>query len=387
MMQYRKFGKSQNEVSILGFGCMRFPVHEGDSKKIDEKKSREMLRYAFDHGVNYFDTAYPYHGGESERFVGRFLKEENIRNDIYLATKLPSWEVKSPEDFDRLFDEQLEKLQTDFIDYYLIHALNPNFWKAVTENGVFEWADRQIAAGRIKELGFSFHAELPLFKEIIDAYDWSFAQIQYNYMDIERQAGLEGLKYAAEKGVSLVIMEPLMGGRLANPPKDVAALMDAAETKRSPVGWALRWLWDQEEVNVVLSGMSAMDQVVENVSLANDSEVGMFTPEDQEMIVQVRDGYNQRSAIPCTNCKYCLPCSVDLNIPDLFGMFNHALMYDTLDDTRNWYNRRDADKMASACIDCDECEPKCPQNIQISDWMPKVAAVMEEGKSFEEALS
>ena len=385
-MQYRKFGKNRNDVSILGFGCMRFPVIDGDSKKIDEKKSSEMLRYAYDKGVNYFDTAYPYHGGESERFVGKFLKEEGIRDKVYLATKLPSWEVKSPEDFDRLFNEQLEKLQTDYIDYYLIHALNPDFWKAVTENGLFEWADRQIVAGRIKELGFSFHAEFSLFKEIIDEYDWSFAQVQYNYMDIDRQAGWDGVMYAASQGVSLVIMEPLMGGKLANPPKEVVENFNNAETERSAVGWALQWLWDHKEVGVVLSGMSEMAQVEENVTLASNSSINMFTDADQTVIAKARDGYNKRSAIPCTNCKYCLPCTVDLKIPDLFGMFNHARMYDTLEETARWYKNRKPEEMASACIDCDECEPKCPQGIVISDWMPKVAAVMEEGKTFGDVL-
>jgi len=385
-MKYRKFGKGPNEVSILGFGCMRFPVLDGDSKKIDEEKASAMLRYAYDHGVNYFDTAYPYHGGESERFVGKFLKQEGIRDKIHLATKLPSWEVKSPEDFDRLFDEQLEKLQTDYIDYYLIHSLNPDFWKAVTENGVFEWADKQIAAGRIKELGFSFHAEYPLFKEIIDAYDWSFAQIQYNYMDIDRQAGMDGVMYAAQKGVSLVIMEPLMGGKLANPPKEVVETFDNAQSQRSAVGWALQWVWDHKEVGILLSGMSTMDHVVENVQLAGESPTGLFTEADQAVIVEARDGYNQRSAIPCTNCKYCLPCSVDLKIPDIFGVFNHARMYDSLEDTKRWYGNWDAAKKASACIDCDECEPKCPQGIPISDWMVKVAEVMEEGKKFEDVL-
>lgn len=385
-MQYRKFGKAQNDVSILGFGCMRFPVFDGDSKKIDEEKASEMLRYAYKHGVNYFDTAYPYHGGESERFVGKFLKEEGIREKVFLATKLPSWEVKGPEDFDRLFDEQLEKLQTDYIDYYLVHALNPDLWKTVSEHGVLAWAEKQMAAGRIKELGFSFHAELPSFKEIIDAYDWSFTQIQYNYMDIERQAGTEGLKYASDKGISVIVMEPLMGSKLALPPENVKAVFDAAATKRSAVGWALQWLWDMEEVPLILSGMSAMEHVVENVALADQSTCGMFTEADQEVIVKAREGYLERSSIPCTNCKYCLPCSVDLNIPDLFGMFNQARMYDSLTDIKRWYGNMAAEKKASACIDCDECEPKCPQEIVISDWMVKVADVMEEGKAFEDVI-
>jgi uncharacterized protein len=382
-MQYRAFGKGKKEVSVLGFGCMRLPVIDGDSKKIDKPKATEMLRYAYDHGVNYYDTAYPYHGGESERFVGEFLKNEGIREDIYLATKLPSWLIKSAEDFDRLFDEQLAKLQTDYVDYYLVHALNEDNWHKVTTNGVFEWAEKQIADGRIRELGFSFHDEYPVFEKITDAYDWSFTQIQYNYMDIERQAGLKGLKYAADKGLSVIIMEPLMGGRLATPPTNVQYAFNQIDKNRTPVSWALHWLWDQAEVTTILSGMSTMEHVIENVELACEAEIGSFTQEEHDLMVRVRDEFNKRALIPCTNCQYCLPCTVDLQIPEIFGVFNHAVMYDALEETRGWYSSWDAEKMASACIDCDACEPKCPQNIPISDWMVKVAAVMENGASID----
>jgi uncharacterized protein len=382
-MQYRAFGKAKKEVSVLGFGCMRLPVVDGDSKKIDKPKATEMLRYAYDHGVNYYDTAYPYHGGESERFVGEFLKNEGIREDIYLATKLPSWLINSEGDFDRLFDEQLAKLQTDYVDYYLVHALNEENWKKVTANGVFEWAEKQIADGRIRELGFSFHDEYPVFEKITDAYDWSFTQIQYNYMDIERQAGLKGLKYAADKGLSVIIMEPLMGGRLATPPTNVQYAFNQMDKKRTPVSWALHWLWDQTEVTTILSGMSTMDHVIENVELACEAEIGSFTQEEHDLMARVRDEFNKRALIPCTNCQYCLPCTVDLQIPEIFGVFNHAVMYEDLEATRGWYSSWDAEKMASACIDCDACEPKCPQNITISDWMVKVAAVMENGASID----
>jgi uncharacterized protein len=358
-------------------------VIDGDSKKIDKPKATEMLRYAYDHGVNYYDTAYPYHGGESERFVGEFLKNEGIREDIYLATKLPSWLIKSAEDFDRLFDEQLAKLQTDYVDYYLVHTLNEDNWHKVTTNGVFEWAEKQIADGRIRELGFSFHDEYPVFEKITDAYDWSFTQIQYNYMDIERQAGLKGLKYAADKGLSVIIMEPLMGGRLATPPTNVQYAFNQIDKNRTPVSWALHWLWDQAEVTTILSGMSTMEHVIENVELACEAEIGSFTQVEHDLMARVRDEFNKRALIPCTNCQYCLPCTVDLQIPEIFGVFNHAVMYDALEETRGWYSSWDAEKMASACIDCDACEPKCPQNIPISDWMVKVAAVMENGASID----
>jgi len=382
-MQYRAFGKAKKEVSVLGFGCMRLPVIEGDSKKIDKPKATEMLRYAFEHGVNYYDTAYSYHGGESERFVGEFLKREGIRKEVYLATKLPSWLINSAEDFDKLFNEQLEKLQTDYIDYYLVHALNEENWGKVTTNDVFSWAEKQIADGRIRELGFSFHDEYPSFEKIIDAYDWSFTQIQYNYMDIDHQAGVRGLKYAASKGLSVIIMEPLMGGRLATPPTNVQYAFNQIEKERTPVAWALHWLWDQPEVTTILSGMTTMEHVTENVALANEAEIGSFTQEEHDLMARARDEFNKKAMIPCTNCQYCLPCTVDLQIPEIFGVFNHAVMYDSLEETRGWYNNWDAEKMASACIDCDACEPKCPQNIPISDWMVKVAAVMENGVSLE----
>ena len=382
-MQYRAFGKAKKEVSVLGFGCMRLPVIDGDSKKIDKPKATEMLRYAFEHGVNYYDTAYPYHGGESERFVGEFLKKEGIREDIYLATKLPSWLINSPEDFDKLFNEQLEKLQTDYIDYYLVHALNEENWGKVTNNDVFSWAEKQIADGRIRELGFSFHDEYPTFEKIIDAYDWSFTQIQYNYMDIDHQAGVRGLKYAASKGLSVIIMEPLMGGRLATPPTNVQYAFNQMDKECTPVAWALHWLWDQPEVTTILSGMTTMEHVTENVALACEAEIGSFTQEEHDLMARARDEFNKKAMIPCTNCQYCLPCTVDLQIPEILGVFNHAVMYEALEETRGWYNSWEAEKMASACIDCDACEPKCPQNIPISDWMVKVAAVMENGASLE----
>jgi predicted aldo/keto reductase-like oxidoreductase len=383
-MKYRPFGKMNNQVSVLGFGCMRFPLLDEDSSHIDEEKSSEMLRYALDHGVNYYDTAYPYHGGASERFVGKFFAQEGGREKIYIATKFPSWEAKSADDFDRYLDEQLEKLQTNYIDYYLLHTLNKDYWAKLTEFDVLNWAQKAISDGRIRELGFSFHDDYRVFKEIVDAYDWSFAQIQYNYMDVENQAGMKGLQYAAEKGISMVIMEPILGGRIAKPPQSIEKLWKSSDKDYSPVGWALQWLWDQKEVSLVLSGMSTLEQVKENVASTKDAEIGSFDQADQDLVAKVREEYKALSQIPCTNCKYCLPCTVEINIPRLFGMFNEARMYGTLDDARKWYGKMDAEKQASACIDCDICESKCPQHILISDMMIKVDAVMAGGKSFDE---
>jgi predicted aldo/keto reductase-like oxidoreductase len=248
-MQYRKFGTLDFDVSALGFGAMRFPTKkEGDKRVIDEDEARKMVYYAIDNGVNYIDTAYPYHDGQSEVFVGKALKD-GYRDKVKVATKLPSWMVKEASDFDSLFNEQLERLQMEYVDFYLLHTLNTDLWPKIRDLGVIEWAEKQIKQGRIRYLGFSFHDKAPVFLEIVDAYDWTFCQIQYNYMDIEEQAGTAGLKHAASKGMAVVVMEPILGGRLVDPPQRVQALWETAETKRTPVDWALQWLWNQPEVS------------------------------------------------------------------------------------------------------------------------------------------
>ena len=321
-MQFRSFGNLDWKGSALGFGCMRLPILDGDHSKIDEPTALTMVRRAIDAGVNYLDTAYAYHGGFSERFVGRAL-QDGYRQKVGLATKMPAWLVKSPEDFDRFLDEQLEKLQTDRIDFYLLHGLGADRWKMLNSMDVLSWAEKAIASGRISYLGFSFHDSFEVFKEIVDASDlWTFCQIQYNYMDIENQAGTAGLKYAAARGLGVVVMEPLLGGRLANPPESVKPLWAAAPEKRSPVEWALDWIWDQPEVSIVLSGMSALQQVEDNLVYAGRSHVGNMTQADQDLIGLVRNAYYDISPIPCTKCEYCLPCSNGLNIPRLFDIFN-----------------------------------------------------------------
>ena len=264
-MKYRKFGKLDWEVSALGFGAMRLPAIGGDTSNIDEPRAIEMIRYAIDHGVNYVDTAYGYHGGNSERLVGKALKD-GYREKVRLATKMPTWLINERGDFDKYLDEQLGKLQTDKIDFYLLHGLRHTRWPTVRDLDVFSWAEEKIKEGKIGHLGFSFHDDVALFKEIVDSHEWTFCQIQLNYMDTEYQAGLEGLRYAAEKGLAVVIMEPIKGGKLAvTPPKDVQAVWDKAETKRTPAEWALQWVWNLPEVSIVLSGMSEMKHVEENV--------------------------------------------------------------------------------------------------------------------------
>ncbi len=273
-MQYRSFGRLDWKASALGFGCMRFPTPDGNhfSGNIDEVESLRMVRHAIDNGVNYLDTAYVYHDGQSERLLGKALKD-GYREKVRLATKLPVWMVESAADFDRLLSEQLQRLQTEHIDFYLLHALSHERWNnVVLKHQLLDRAEAALADGRIGHIGFSFHDEYEAFEEIVNGSDlWSFCQIQYNYMDTENQAGMRGLKLAGSKGLAVVIMEPLMGGRLADPPKDVREAMESFPLRRSPVEWALEWLWDQPEVSVVLSGMSTMAQVEENLSFAGRS--------------------------------------------------------------------------------------------------------------------
>ncbi len=377
-MQYRTFGKLDWKPSALGFGAMRLPTLNDDQKQIDEPLATRMIRYAIDHGVNYVDTAYPYHGGASESFVGRVL-QDGYREKIKLATKLPCWLVKTPADFDRYLDEQLERLQTNHIDFYLLHALGEKQWHIMRDMGVLDWAERALGDGHIRHLGFSFHDTYAAFQEIVDAYDaWTFCQIQYNYMDIDYQAGTRGLKYAADKGLAVVVMEPLRGGQLAQtPPEAVARLWATAAQQRSPADWALQWVWNQPEVSLLLSGMSAMQQVMENVASAERSAPGTLTETDLALIGKVRAAYQLLSPIPCTNCKYCMPCPNGVNIPGIFEIYNSALMYGNLESARATYHWVGKEHQADRCIECGECEEKCPQGISIIEWLKKAHELLD----------
>jgi|YelNatPaOPRAMG01_1025707.scaffolds.fasta_scaffold19835_2 predicted aldo/keto reductase-like oxidoreductase len=377
-MQYRKFGSTDFKVSALGFGAMRLPVIGGDESKIDEPLAIKMIRYAIDNGVNYVDTAYGYHRGNSEIVVGKALKD-GYRDKTRLATKLPVWLVNTREDMDRLLNEQLKKLDTDHIDFYLLHALNKNSWDKVYNLGVLDWAESVIKKGLIRYIGFSFHDDLGTFKRIVDAYNWTFCQIQYNYMDIDNQAGMEGLKYAHSKGLAVVIMEPLRGGRLANPPERVVDVFNSTNIKRSPVAWALLWLWNQPEVSTVLSGMSTFEQVKENVEIASQSGINIFTNEELQTIQRVRDTYLGIKAIDCTQCGYCMPCPNGVDIPRNFALYNEGVRYNDFGGPRWQYlNDLKAEERASSCIKCGECETKCPQGLPIRDLLDMVKARFEE---------
>ncbi len=372
-MQYRSFGRLDWKPSALGFGAMRLPTIDNDPAKIDEAEATRMVRYAIDHGVNYVDTAYPYHRENSERFLGRAL-QDGYRERIKLATKMPCWLTKEPGDFDRYLDEQLEKLQTDRIDFYLLHGLNEKRWDELSALDVLGWAEGAIASGRIRALGFSFHDKLEAFKTIIDASDlWLFCQIQYNFMDIEYQAGTEGLRYAAEKGLAVVVMEPIRGGRLTKSvPPSVQEIWDAAPVQRAPAEHALQWVWNQPEVSVVLSGMSTFEQVEQNLASAGRSGVGSLTEEELAAYARVREAYEALCPIPCTDCKYCMPCPNGVNIPGVFDIYNDAIMYENPERGQMVYNHfMSEDERANLCIECGECLEKCPQQIEIPDWLKK----------------
>ncbi|WPX08337.1 aldo/keto reductase [Anaerocellum danielii] len=372
-MKYRPFGKTDFMVSALGFGAMRFPILDSDYSKIDEDKAIEMLHFAIDNGINYIDTAYVYHGGNSEVVVGKALKG-GYRERVRIATKLPVWQVNNLDDAERILDEQLKRLDTSYIDFYLLHALNKNHWKKLKEMDIFKWVEKVLYEGKIKYIGFSFHDDLATFKEIVDSYNWTFCQIQYNILNRNYQAGEEGLKYAASKGLAVVIMEPLLGGRLAKePPQEIRQLWDEAAVKRTPVEWALAWLWNQKEVSVVLSGMSTLEQVKQNIEYASKYEVGSLTTEELELVEKVAQKYNELRRVNCTECKYCMPCPQGVDIPWNFSIYNQAGMYNMFEEMKNDYLKKEKER-AENCIECGVCETKCPQNLPIRELLKEVAA-------------
>jgi predicted aldo/keto reductase-like oxidoreductase len=370
-MKYRNFGKLNFKPSALGFGTMRLPTLEGNNAKIDEPQATEMLHYAIDHGVNYVDTAYIYHSGQSEVFLGKAL-QSGWREKVKIADKLTARYVNTYSDLDKILNEQLQKLQTDQIDFYLLHALNREKWEKLYQLNVLSWAEKAIANGRIGHLGFSFHDNFDLFKEIVDAYDkWAFCQIQYNLLDVNFQAGEKGLKYAAEKGLAVVIMEPLKGGYLTKPPEKITRIWNKAEVKKTPAGMALSWLWNQPEVSLVLSGMSSLEQVKENVETASNFEPNSLSKNDLVLIAQVQEEYRQLSAVPCTGCNYCQPCPKTVNIPRIFDIFNQYSLTKDLVKAKESYQRLKEER-GSNCVSCKKCESLCPQAIKISEKLKEI---------------
>ena len=382
-MQYRKFGKLDWKVSALGFGAMRLPQLGNDmTSPVNEPEAIKMIRYAIDHGVNYVDTAYPYHMGNSERVVGMALKD-GYREKTRLATKLTPHLVRSRDSLDRYLEGQLERLQTNKIDFYLMHGLNAEAWKTIQNLNALKWAERKVAEGKIGYIGFSFHDEFDVFKKIIDSYDnWTFCQIQYNYLDVNNQAGRRGVEYAASKELAIVIMEPLRGGQLTRtPPEPVTRIWESAKTKKTLAEWGLQWLWNQPEISVVLSGMSTMEQVIQNVSYAERSGPNTLSQEELEIYRKVYEAYQKRAPIPCTGCRYCQPCPNGVEIPVVFQCYNDMFIYD---DPRAGVFRYmgpvglKPDQRADNCLECGQCVEKCPQKINIPEKLKEAHKALTE---------
>ena len=370
-MKYRTFPKTGEKVSLMGLGTMRLPVYDKEETRPILEEGVKMIRRAIDLGVNYIDTAYMYHGGKSEEIVGAALKD-GYREKVFLADKMPVWMARQAGGIEALFQQQFDRLQVDYIDMYLVHALDKGVWKLAQKLEAIPFLEAKKAEGKIKHLGFSFHDDLELFKEIIDAYPWDFCQIQLNYMDSHFQAGLEGLEYAASKGIPVVIMEPLKGGKLVNVPEDIAKLFDSLDKKYTEAGWALRWLADRPEIMTILSGASSMEQMEENIATLSDADANALTAEEKKVIEEVKAAYKRRIKADCTGCRYCQPCPMSIDIPEALRLYNDWHLY----HNENTLHRDMALFLPKGkpvdCVGCHECDFKCPQKLPIANIMQEM---------------
>lgn len=377
-MHYRTMGKTGVQVSALGFGCMRLPVKKNRYDAIDEAAASALLRYAVEQGVNYIDTAYTYHAsspdraGNSEPFLGRALSG-NLRQKVMLATKLPGWLVEKPSDMKRFFRLQLKRLQTDYIDFYLLHALDGETWNHLVNMGVCEFLDKLRTEGTIRFAGFSFHDSYEHFTPIVDGYNWDMCQIQYNIFDVENQAGRAGLAYAAAKGLGVSVMEPLRGGALANPPPTVQEIWDRSLTRRSAAEWALRFVWNSPEVSIALSGMNQQSQLEENLRTAAAALPNTLTRADLALVDEVRAVYASRIQVPCTGCRYCMPCPAGVNIPGIFEIINEASMLGDLTSVQEDIAATADEEGPQLCIGCGACEAACPQHIPVRHHLNRIS--------------
>lgn len=365
-MQYRDFGKTGIKVSVLGAGCMRFPLNSDGS--VNEKETTEMLRRAVDSGLNYIDTAYVYHDQKSEEIVGRAL-QGGYREKVHIATKSPVWLINCPEDFDTMLDTQLRRLGTNYIDFYLLHSLSRDSWEnKVLKFGLLDKIQQAKKKGLVKHIGFSFHDNFETFVKIVDSLDcWDFCQIQFNYVDVHDQATIDGLKYAHNKGLGVVIMEPIRGGRLADPPSQLKTVLDADKPYARQ---ALDFVWNFPEVSVVLSGMSNMEQINQNIQWADESRAGKLSPADLEMYAKAEEIWHNAALVPCTKCGYCMPCPFGLDIPAVYEAYNMTVSQSKKEASAVY------DKIpvkADACKKCGKCDKICPQHISAREHMPKIS--------------
>ncbi len=375
-MNYRQ-DKHGNPISLLGFGCMRFRQEMG---RIDMKQANEQIMAAFQSGVNYYDTAYIYPG--SEAALGQILEQNGIRGQVNIATKLPHYLIKSMDGMERLFREQLKRLKTDYIDYYLMHMLTDiDAWNRLKALGIEQWLEDKVKSGTIRQVGFSYHGNTDMFCKLVDAYPWDFCQIQYNYMDEHSQAGRRGLQYASEKGLAVIIMEPLRGGKLVNMLPDTAKqIFENYPTRYTPVQWALRWLWNQKEVTCVLSGMNSLEMVQDNVSTASTAEAGALTAEDDAMLRQVAAAINAKMKVGCTGCGYCVPCPMHVDIPGTFAAYNRLHTESKFSGLKEYFMctaARKTSTAASNCIGCGKCEQHCPQHLPIRQTLKDAQKELE----------
>ena len=372
------------KVSALGFGCMRLPARRVNKLRAQTDKSVELIRYGIDLGINYVDTAWPYHLGDSEKILGLALKD-GYRERVHLVTKLPLFILTNTNQFDKYLKTQLKRLQTDHLDAYLFHAVSQGSFNKIKKLALIRKMEAARKEGLIRAIGFSFHDTLPVFKEIVDYYPWDLVQIQYNYMDTAVQATTRGLEYAADKGMAIVIMEPLKGGTLVHPPQAAMEIIEGAKKKRTPVDWALQFLWNKPEISVVLSGMNTKKMVKENCASAHNSGINSLSTEEQEIVLSLTTEFRKNIAVPCTSCAYCMPCPQGVNIPQNFACLNNLYLeksrfrrlmtrrsYRRLQSNKRKVSQANQNGNSSLCTGCGACLEKCPQKIKIPCEMEKV---------------
>ena len=375
-MQYRKMGKLGIEVSAFGIGCMRFPMYTNEEGKrvVDQELANKIIHTAIENGVNYLDTAYVYSDRQAEKVLGIAL-QGGWREKVYVATKLPIWDCHKPEDLYRLYEEQRANLQMDCIDFYLVHALNRDQWHRMRDLGVREFLTDLKAQGKIKYACFSFHDNYEAFEEILNDYDWDMCQIQFNYMDVNNQATIKGVELAGEKNIPIVIMEGLLGGRLANVPDTVQAVFDSYPEKRSAVEWAFRWLCNFPQIGTVLSGVTNMEQTMDNLAIFDRTGVGIMSEEELDIVAKAREEYLRRTKVGCTGCRYCMPCPAGVDIPAVFGTWNEAFKYNTNISGNGRYRRMvEEGKGANQCVECGACMEMCPQQLNIPELLKAASA-------------